>query len=76
MQAIQAIDTSDLVKKAESETKIKEIEDKISDHNKYDTTQEFNKLTVENFGKRLKQENLAIKEDIVGFVKKTYVDKN
>ena len=76
MQAIQAIDTSDLVKKAESETKIKEIEDKISDHNKYDTTQEFNKLTVENFGNRLKQENLAIKEDIVGFVKKIYVDKN
>ena len=30
------------------------IEDKIPNHNKYITTQEFNKLTAENFAGRLK----------------------
>ena len=33
--------------------KINEIENKISDHVKYITTQEFNKLTAENFSVRL-----------------------
>ena len=35
------------------------------------TTQEFNKLTSENFTAKLKQENLASKNDITNFVKKT-----
>ena len=38
------------------------------------TTQEFNKLTSENFTARLKQANLANKIDIANFVKKTDFD--
>ena len=46
--AIQTIDTSDLVRITECNTKINDIENKINDHdhsNKYITTQDFNKLT-------------------------------
>ena len=46
-----------IVKKTDCSTKIDEVEKKINDHghsNKYITTQEFNKLTSENFAKRLK----------------------
>ena len=51
VNVIQTTDTSNLVKKADYDTKIYEIEKKIldRDHNKYITTQEFNKLTSENF---------------------------
>ena len=55
-------------------TKISEIGNKITtdhDHDKYITTQEFNRLTSENFTARLKQVNFASKNDIVNFVKKT-----
>ena len=38
------------------------------------TTPEFNKLTGENFAARLAQANLASKNDIVNFVKKTDFD--
>ena len=68
---------SNLVEKADYNTKISEIENKITDHdhsNKYITTPEFNKLTAENFAARLKQTNLASKSDIVNFVKKTDFD--
>ena len=41
------------------------------DHDKYIATQECNRLTSENFTARLKQANLASKNDIVNFVKKT-----
>ena len=47
---------------------------KITDHchsNKYITTQEFSRLTVENFEVRLAQARLANKADIADFVKKT-----
>ena len=44
-------------------------------HDKYITTQEFNKLTVENFAARLKQANLASKNDIADFIKQTDFDK-
>ena len=49
--AIQFTDPSDLVKKTDYNTKINEIKNKITDHNhdKYITTQEFNKLTADNF---------------------------
>ena len=40
-------------------TKISEIENKIPDHAKYITTQEFNKLTAENFEAKLKQAELV-----------------
>ena len=46
-----------IVKKTDCSTKINEVEKKINDHghsNKYITTQKFNKLTSENFAKRLK----------------------
>ena len=39
-----------------------EIEKKIADHAKYVTTQEFNKLTSENFPPRLAQEKIASKK--------------
>ena len=54
-------------------SKISKTENKIStdhDHDKYITTREFNKLTVENFVARSAQANLAIKNDIAYFVKK------
>ena len=53
--------------------KIIEIENKITtdhDHDRYITTQEFNKLTSEICTARLAQANLASKSDIVNFIKK------
>ena len=44
-------------------TKISEVENKIPSHDKFITTPEFNKLTVENFTARLKQANLMTKSD-------------
>ena len=44
------------------------------DHGKYITTQEFNKLTSENFSVRLKEANLPTKNDIVHFIRKNYFD--
>ena len=51
---MQTTDMSDLVKKGQYNTKIAEIEKKIldHDHDKYATTQQFNKLTKENFLKK------------------------
>ena len=44
------------------------------DHDKYINTQEFNKLTSENFTAGLAQANLASKSDIANFVKKADFD--
>ena len=44
-------------------TKISEVENKISDNSKYITTQECTKLIAENFASRLKQANLVNKTD-------------
>ena len=44
-------------------TKIGEFENKIPDHAEYITSQEFNKLTAENFAARSKQANLVSKTD-------------
>ena len=75
---ITTTDTSNLVKKTDYNTKICEIENKLStDHSKYITSQEFIKLTSENFAARLAQEILASKTDIAdtaGFVKKIDFD--
>ena len=52
VNTIQTTDTSDLVKKTDYNKKINEIEKKVTHHdhsNKYTTTQEFNKITAENF---------------------------
>ena len=70
VNAIQAIDTSDLVKKADNNTRSQDNEKKIINHDKYITKNEFNKLAEENFIERLKQINLASKNDIADFVKK------
>ena len=52
-------------KKTDYNTKINEIEKRITDHShdKYITTLEFNKLTAENFAARLALENLVTKTD-------------
>ena len=56
--------------------KISETEDEINnhDHDNYTTTQEFNKLTTDNFTARLKEANLASQNDIAIFVNKTSFD--
>ena len=53
---------SNIVKKTDYNTKINEIEKKITDHDhdKYITT-EINKLIAENFAARLKQANFSNK---------------
>ena len=58
-KTVNAVDTSDLLQKAGYNTKIEEIENKISDHEKNITTCKFNKLMEENFVERLMQANLA-----------------
>ena len=62
--------------KSRFNTKISETEDKINnhDHDNYTTTQEFNKLTADNFTARLKEANLASQNDIAIFVNKTSFD--
>ena len=68
---------SNLVKKIDYNTKISDIENKITtdhDHDKYITIPEFNRLTSENFAVRLAQANLASKSDITNFLKKTDFD--
>ena len=52
---------SSLVKKTDYNSKINEIEKKMTDnnHDKYITTSEFNNLIAENFAARLAQANLA-----------------
>ena len=55
------------------------IENKIPDHTRYITTQEFNKLTAENFAAILKQANLVSKTDfdnkLIGFNRKITSNK-
>ena len=77
VNAIQTTDTSNLVKKAGYNTKIAEIEKKIlvHDYGKYITTQEPNKLTVDNFTAILAQAKLATKHDIAGFIKEILIIK-
>ena len=66
---------SNLVK-TDYHTKISEIQNKITtdhDHDKYITSEEFNKLTSEIFTAKLKEANLASKNDIANFVKKVLI---
>ena len=77
VNSIQTTDTNSLVKKADYNTKIAEIEKNILyyDHNnKYITTQQFDRLSAENFTARLKQANLETKADIDDFVEKINFD--
>ena len=56
---------TNLVKKTDYDTKINELEKKLTYHihDKYITTPELNKLTAENFSARLAQANLITKTD-------------
>ena len=69
---------SNLVKKkTDYATEVSEIENKITtdhDHDKYFTTQEYNKITSAIFTARLALAYLASKSDIANFVKKTGLD--
>ena len=58
-------DTSYLVTATILNTKMSKVEKKIPDGSKYITTQEFNKLTVENFGARLKQADSVKKKQLI-----------
>ena len=59
--------TSNLVKKAaDYNSKTDELEKKITEHDKYVTSQEFT---------RLKQADLESKSDIANFIKKTDLDE-
>ena len=61
---------------ATTTTAVTAVENKIPDHSKYVTTPEFNKITAESFTARLAQANLASKNDIANFLKKTdFYDK-
>ena len=61
----KVVSVSSLVKKADYDTKINEIEKKLTDlnHDKYITTTEFNALAANVFKARLAQTNLITKTD-------------
>ena len=75
---INTTDTSNLVKKTDYNTNICEIENEINDHNhtKYMPTQKCNRLTSKKFTARLAEANLASKNDLAYFEKKTDFDNN
>ena len=56
-------DKSGLVTTTVLNTKISEVENKIPDNSKHTTTQEFDKLTAENFAATLKQADFVKKTD-------------
>ena len=45
------------------------------DHGKFITTQEFNSLTTDNSAARLKEANLASRNNIANLVRQVYFDK-
>ena len=69
VKAIQINDTSKIVKNADYNIKVKEIEDESPNRDKYIITKEFNKITAANFTAKLKQTKSATKDDIADFVK-------
>ena len=81
------LDISGLMTATVLNTKISEVEKKNSDaenknsnHDKYITSLEFNKLTAENVAARLKQANLVNKTDfdnkLIGFNREVQKNKN
>ena len=50
------------------------VETEIPDHSQYINNTQFNKLIAEGFAARLVQDNLASKNDITDFVKRTDFD--
>ena len=57
------LDTTGLVTRTVLNTKISEADNKIPDNSKYVTTDNFNKLTAEDFAARLKQADSVNKTD-------------
>ena len=57
------LDTTGLVTRTVLNTKISEADNKIPDNSKYVTTDDFNKLTAEDFAARLKQADSVNKTD-------------
>ena len=57
------LDTTGLVTRIVLNTKISEADNKIPDNSKYVTTDDFNKLTAEDFAARLKQADSVNKTD-------------
>ena len=64
INATQTIDTSDLVKKADYDTKIVENKKKIPDHDKYNTTNDLNTFLGVMFDGRLKHAKVATNNDL------------
>ena len=65
-----ADDTINLVKNTNLHTSIVDIEKKIPNNDIYITTQEFNKLTTDNFTVRLIQGHLVRINDTADFLKR------
>ena len=63
MKLRKIYNTSNLATATVLNTKISEVENKVSNNSKYITIQEFNNLTAESFAARLKQAKLVIKTD-------------
>ena len=63
VNAIQAIDTSDLVKNTDKNPKIKDMKDKIPDLAKYITINEFKRLFAPLFNETVKEVKIATKKD-------------
>ena len=74
ISAIQTIDISNLVEKADYNTKIEEIKKKIPDNAIYVTTQRFSKSTADIFTALPKEAKLATRRDISSVVEKTDFD--
>ena len=69
--AIPTIDHSDLVKKADYDTKIEDIKKKISNHDKYINTSYSNEFPAAIFDERFKQAILATNNDVNTVEKRT-----
>ena len=69
---------SNLIKRKDCETKIAEIEKKVTkqNHDRYITTSEFNKLTKEDFAARLAQANLITNTDFDNTLYMSFNRKN
>ena len=75
VNATDVTNNSELVKKTNCNKKIKEIEDKIPDHDEFITTPEFGKFSGKKTDEKIKDENLATKTDIVDFLTNNLLKK-
>ena len=75
---IEIPNVSNLIKRKDCETKIAEIEKKVTNqnHDRYITTSEFNKLTTEDFAARLAQANFITNTDFGNTLYMSFNRKN